>query len=40
MVAVVSVEVAETSYQMLEGLSFCDREMVKGNSANFSSEKR
>ena len=27
-VAVVTVEVAETSYQMLEGLSFCNRERV------------
>ena len=26
MAAVVTFEVAETSYQMLKGLSFCDRE--------------
>ena len=38
-----NVEVAQTSYQMLEVLSLCDQESVtyftKGNSANFSSEK-
>ena len=40
-----NVEVAKTSYQMLEVLSFCDRERVsvtsftKSNSANFSSGK-
>ena len=39
-----NVEVAETSYQMLEVLSICDRgegvtSSTKGNSAKFSSEK-
>ena len=39
-----NVEVAETSYQMLEVLSSCESgegvtSFTKGNSANFSSEK-